>query len=169
MTKQLPPAPAPSTGDDEEDHNYDGDRAWHDWHFALEWANRGDYRPLAELLRTNLPLNNGDAREFLAKLLMGEVRKPRKIVKRPDHVPFTDANGRTFYIDKRYERIFRAMKQFQETKALLGADKAIKDTAKNFGMKSKTLREHLRRPRSHWGLHPVKTLTMFDAVPAKDK
>lgn len=164
-----PPLPQPLTDEqaaelDYLSENYESDTAWYEWQTALGWAKKGDFAPMAEcLMRTNLPLNNDDARAWLAEGLIKGFTKPRRIAKRPEYVSF-EMDGRHFKIDKRHLNVFQAMELFRQTKAALGEDEAIRRAAKQFGMKAKTLREHLRRPRSHWGLQPASRDDMFKGV-----
>ncbi|MEY9185003.1 hypothetical protein [Bradyrhizobium sp. USDA 313] len=154
--------PLPGPPDDESDD--DSVAAWHEWHYALDWARGGDFIPLAECLRrSDLPLNNDDVRNWLASGLENGFKKPRKTKKRPQYVPF-ELEGRRFYLDARYLKIFEAMKQVSETRESLGEDMAIANAAARFEMEPEDLRQHLRRPRSRWGLSPAKHDGMFDGV-----
>jgi hypothetical protein len=160
------PLPGPSNDDEYYDYDYENDQIWSEWNAALGWARKGDHAPLAECLcRTDLPLNNQDVRAWLAGGLLGGFKKPRKVAKRPIKVLFEDADGRRFHLDRRHLKIFEAMKRVAELKAALGEDAAIEKARKEFGMKkADVLRQHLRRPRSRWGLSPVKHDGMFDSV-----
>jgi hypothetical protein len=163
----APPSPA---HDDTDWEAEDESHVWHQWHYALEWARKGDFEPLVEWLRTDLPLNNQEVRNWLADGLMaGDFKKPRKVTKRPQHVPF-EMDGRRFYIKQRDLFRFMAMRRVVEIQATEDAaeEDAIDKAAEEHKIKAETLKNWLRRPREHWGLSPAKYDGMFDHVPKKE-
>jgi len=159
MSKPVPPGPSPDDTDWEaEEASY----TWHQWHYALEWAHKGDFEPLAECLRrSDLPLNNEDVRNWLADGLSGGFKKPRKITKRPKHVPFEMA-GRHFYIDERHLKQFEAMRRASEIQATgVRAEEAIDRAASEHNVEPETLKNWMRREREYWGLSPARYDRMF--------
>jgi len=160
MNDPQPPAPD-DTDWEAEDESY----VWHQWEFALDWAHKGDYRPLAELLGGDLPLNNRSVRDWLADGLVRGLKKPLKVKKRPDYVSF-EMDGKHFHIDKRDLKRFEAMRRVKELQAGgIGKEAAIDRVASEHGIEdAETLKRWLDRTREHWGLSPARYDHMFDGV-----
>ena len=171
--------PLPGQPDDESDwlyDNYERDVFEVEWSGALAWAQKGDFVPLAELLRRpDMPLDHVDVRNWLADGLVEGFKKPSKVAKRPIKVPFVLANGRTIYIYERHMKQFEAMTRADQLMSTMDRAHAIEKAADEFGIQppdrykgtltpAETLSGYLSRARSKWGLHPVENDTMFDDI-----
>lgn len=127
----LPPAtPRPMTDEEAADldylsENYERDIADQRWQSALEWAQKGDFAPLAECLRFEMttPPDPMAVRNFLADALEGTFKKPRNSKAKRYHetVQFIDINGRRLTIESRYlpqATIIRRIKELQRDRKL---------------------------------------------------
>ena len=107
------PLPGPVDPDDYPD-DYDPDAEA--WDSALDWARKGDYKPMIECLRFNpaAPPDPMAVRNFLADVLDGK-KKPRHSEKRDaERVAFVDAKGRRLTIEKRHLKQATAIKRVKE-------------------------------------------------------
>jgi hypothetical protein len=162
----------PADADFEDYDNYDP--STDAWVSALDWARKGDFKPLAECLRFNpaAPPDQMAVRNFLADVLVETFKKPvnSKAKRDREFVPFVDADGRRLSIDRRYLKPATAIKLVRElmrTKKRRQAQ-AIEDVAVLLKMDENKLAEWVRNPRQRWGLSNRTTEEMFGDV-AKSK
>lgn len=165
------PLPGPVDPDDYPD-DYDPDAEA--WDSALDWARKGDYKPMIECLRFNpaAPPDPMAVRNFLADVLDGK-KKPRHSEKRDaERVAFVDAKGRRLTIEKRHLKQATAIKRVKEmqSKGHRQAE-AIEAVAKELGMTSirekNKLAEWVRNPRREWGLNQRTVEEMFGSLNIK--
>jgi hypothetical protein len=148
MAIPTPPAPGPSTDDDEHDSTVNITAAWHE---CLDWARRGDVTPLSDLLRGDCPLQDDwHVRTFLADVLDGKFKRPRgKPVRRPEGTFWVDAEGAVSWIDKRDLRRLEIAKWIDENKAVLGKN-VFSSAADHFAIDEESLRTMMRRSSKAW-------------------
>jgi hypothetical protein len=172
-----PPLPGPV--DDDYDYDPDADA----WESALDWAHKGDFKPLAECLRFNpaAPPDQMAVRNFLADVLDGTFKKPNNSKAKRDRefVQFVDARGRRLSIDKRYLPQATAIKRVRELQAKHKVDqaKALDMFVDESGIEDEdelaeyrdTIAEYLRNPRPEWGLSRRTAEEMFRSVLLKPK
>ena len=115
-----PPAPGPRS--DDEDHDATSAGLTAAWHECLDWAQRGDSKPLAALLRGENSLQDDrHVRDFLADVLESKFKRPRgKPVQRPEKTFALDSRGKVHFIDKRDLRQIEIKKWIADHKATLG-------------------------------------------------
>jgi hypothetical protein len=138
------PGPAPWSEDDESD----GITIWDE---GMYWAERGDLRPLVEILRGNATLGPDDraARDFIADTLAGQLKRRRGAPqRRPDCTFAIDRRGKAVWVDVRDVPRYEADRWIAEHTAQgMPASEALGKAADLFGIDAEELDNWRRRSK----------------------